>query len=56
MKITVTQRIEIDGHIEEQSASAEIDEQKGYELKDLLVGKPSAQLREITKDLFKSLP
>lgn len=52
MKITVTQRIEINGHVEEYSASADVDPPIG------ILDEPSeAEIAsETAKELFKSLP
>jgi hypothetical protein len=57
MKITVTQRIEVNGQIEEQSVSAEINEScRPYGIGDDPWPSDAEIASEAAKELFKSLP
>jgi hypothetical protein len=55
MKITVTQRIECDGHVEEYTASADTADPGEVVLFSETTG-PEREVAKIAKELFESLP
>jgi hypothetical protein len=54
MKITVTQRIECDGHVEEYTASADTADTSYIVFSEIT--EPEREVAKIAKELFESLP